>query len=161
MSKNPNYPSGGMENFQLAESLLQPGRYALESRVSWAFARGRVDGTVPVTNATEGAYFRIAIKTLKPHEPCLQYLSPPDGFVRRLCLNNGHKPWDSTHKHTIEPGREGSYEPDDIPLLDIHAPVSAEMYREIFEAFVRECNIALGPGYSWTNPPEIRKEGKP
>ncbi len=80
--------------------------------------------------------------------------------LRRLDLRDIHvnpdgEAWDeATHKHLwfANSGNAWAYTPTDIPHdLDV-VTGEADDYREIFEAFLRECGISLGPDYKWANP---------
>ena len=150
-AKNP-YPSGGLRDFGLAEKLLTPHRHVVDRPVRWKRIEGGIETVLPVSGAGLGVKFRMEIRALKPHEPKLQYLHP-QGFARRLCVNAPHRPITGTHKHKILPNMESAYEPDDIPPIPMNSPVTTELYREILEAFINECHVALGPNYTWTGPP--------
>lgn len=81
--------------------------------------------------------------------------------LRRLDLRDSHpnpdgQVWDhQTHKHlwSAADGNDWAYTPTDIPHDTSPEPDTPDDYRRIFEAFVAECKIELGPDYKWTDPP--------
>ena len=103
----------------------------------------------------DAARLTMAATPLRPESPCLAYVVS-GGAVRRLCVNNEHRPFSGTHKHQYE--RAGSaecYEPDDIPNVPMGARAAVRVYREVFDAFAAECNIQIGPGFTWCDPWEV------
>lgn len=81
--------------------------------------------------------------------------------IRRLDLRDTHRNpdgqwWDrQTHKHlwSAADGNDWAYTPTDIPHDPSPDPDGPDDYGQVFEAFVAECKIELGPDYKWTDPP--------
>jgi hypothetical protein len=124
--------------------------------IVWTPKRSITVGILKVKTVIPGleqGAVRIYICWPAPSEPRCQYLIG-GAAVRRLCVNNPHPPFDSTHKHIINPrgSEEDAYEPDDIPPVPLAPRVAPGTYRAILEAFVNECEISLGEDYAWTEP---------
>lgn len=81
--------------------------------------------------------------------------------LRRLDVGDTHRQPDGevwerrTHKHlwSTSEGNSWAYLPTDIPETPAGQTVSGADYRQVFEAFVAECKIDIGPDYKWTDPP--------
>ncbi len=81
--------------------------------------------------------------------------------LRRLDLRDSHRNPDGTywhaetHKHLwSESSRNAvAYTPTDIPHDQSSDFDGTDDYRAVFEAFVAECKIELGPDYKWSDPP--------
>lgn len=80
--------------------------------------------------------------------------------IRRLDMRGRHRNPDgelwvaTTHKHrwSSVDNNDWAYTPDEIPHEMPGSAVRADDYREVFEAFAAECNIALADGYEWSDP---------
>jgi len=96
---------------------------------------------------------RMSVRRLAPSQPRLQCLVG-GASVRRLCVNEAHRPFTCTHKHMINllETDEDAYEPDDIPLVPLAPRVAPGTYRAILEAFAAECEIAVGEDFVWSEP---------
>lgn len=105
----------------------------------------------------EQAALRISIRKPAPSQPRFQYLvgvGAAKASVRRLCVNEEHRPFTGTHKHMINPLEtdEDAYEPNDIPKVPLAPRVAPGTYRAILEAFANECEVTLGTDFTWTEP---------
>ncbi len=74
------------------------------------------------------------------------------GRHTNTCDGSGQRWRWQTHKHRFSDhyGLAQAYTPDDIPPT-LGFEVGKEEYRQVFEAFCRECNIRLE--YEWSDPP--------
>lgn len=144
--------SGGLDDFKLAEHMVKSPLRMINSRVKWIQqALPKKKCTLPVEGAPDGTVIEMTVLEKQPSEPRVVYRHA-SGWVRRLCVNGSHGNILGTHKHRIALGGEDAYEPDDIPLIPLQPYVRAGAYREIMEAFIAECNIAIGDDYQWTDP---------
>lgn len=124
--------------------------------ITWTSKRSVSVGLLQVRTVLAGleeGAIRMQIRWPAPSEPRCQYLIG-GAAVRRLCVNDPHPPFDSTHKHIINPlgSEEDAYEPDDIPPVPLAPRVAPGIYRAILEAFIAECEISTGEDYAWTEP---------
>ncbi|MGW0579214.1 hypothetical protein ACWD25_25350 [Streptomyces sp. NPDC002920] len=136
--------------------LSKNSRATTLGQITWKPKRSVTVGLLQVRTVLPGleqGTIRIHIRWPAPSEPRYQYLIG-GAAVRRLCVNNPHPPFDSTHKHIINPlgSDEDAYEPDDIPAVPLAPRVAPGTYRAILEAFAAECEIGFGEDYAWTEP---------
>ncbi|MGW4559925.1 hypothetical protein ACWEOV_40885 [Streptomyces sp. NPDC004365] len=122
----------------------------------WVLRGSVLEGTIEVRTALpelETGKLRMTVRRLAPSQPRLQYLIG-NAAVRRLCVNEQHRPYEGTHKHMINlrGTDEDAYEPDDIPEVPLAPRVAPGTYRAILEAFVAECAITLGEDFVWVEP---------
>lgn len=144
--------SGGLDDFKLAEHMVKSPMRTIDTPVKWMqLELPKKKCVLPVDGAPDGTRIEMVVFEKKPSEPRVGYFHA-GGWVRRLCVNGRHLPIDGTHKHRISLGGEDAYRPDDIPEIPLAPYVRADAYREIMEAFIAECNIALGEGFEWTEP---------
>lgn len=146
----------------LATALLAPSA-ALELRVPvvWADRVSAVRAQVGVHNA-HGLPLFLGAQVLKDRPwKFTAYLMLYNSQLRRLDVNSSHRNrtgsrelWvNSTHKHTFSEQHHNSeaYTPTDIPIIPLSG-VTGEHYREVFEAFCKECGVKLVGAYRWVHP---------
>ncbi len=148
----------------------------LSAPVEWN-VRSATDGTpigvwfeVPVFTSkgvTLSLFGRIALARPDKSHWMLFWGDPANGQhranLRRLDLRDTHRNpdgefWDGrTHKHLWSEAVDNqvAYTPTDIPHDQSTKFDGSDDYRAVFEAFVTECKIGLGPDYKWSDPPEL------
>lgn len=137
--------------------LLSPAAHAVtEGPLVWKYKGSTADGEVAVHTVLpqlETGRLRISVRRLAPSQPRFQYLIG-GASVRRLCVNEEHRPIAGTHKHMINPleTEEDAYEPKGIPVVPLAPRVAPGTYRAILEAFAEECEITLGEDFAWIEP---------
>ena len=124
--------------------------------IQWTTQKSVSEGIVIVRTDLpdlEEGKLRVLVRRLAPSQPRLQYLIGR-ASVRRLCVNEAHRPFAGTHKHMINPMEtdEDAYEPDDIPHVPLAPRVAPGTYRVILEAFAAECEVAIGSDFVWVEP---------
>lgn len=130
----------------------------------------KIEGRARIGGHNLGHPFDFLVR-LNPDKPwshtCILMHVTSCRHVKRLDLRGSHRDretdelWlNKTHKHkwTAERGDRFVYTPDDIrhdlsvPNINSMKDLSHE-YKQVFEDFTIECNISLGDGYSWVDPP--------
>jgi hypothetical protein len=88
-----------------------------------------------------------------PSQPKMQYLVAGRS-IRRLCVNEPHRPFEGTHKHKLGPfaSEEEAYEPDGFPMVPLAPRIAPGVLQAVFEAFAAECSIDLRDPYRWQEP---------
>ena len=124
--------------------------------IAWKPHRSVTVGLLQVQTALpelEEGTIRIHIRWQAPSQPRYQYIIG-NACVRRLCVNDPHRPYSGTHKHMINPlgTEEDAYEPTDIPQVPLAPRVAPGTYRAILEAFAGECEVSFGKDFVWTEP---------
>lgn len=113
-----------------------------------------IRGSVAV-RAPEGSWedlrIEMRVTPLRPERFFASYVCAA-GWIRRLCVNQQHRPIDGTHKHRILVASEDCYEPNDIPAVPVQPAVQPGAYEAVFRAFVAECSIVIPSSFHWTPP---------
>jgi hypothetical protein len=96
----------------------------------------------------------------RPWKPTV-YLMCENEHLRRLDVNGTHtnrttdrERWrQSTHKHVWSEAHHDAvaYTPADIPAVPF-TDVTGSQLRDVFEAFLRECQIEMRGAYRWSDP---------
>lgn len=140
-------------------ALLSPAaRARTTGRLTWRVDKVIAEGIVPVTTDLQhvgAAYLRVMLRpVVAPSQPRMQY-RVGDQSLRRLCVNEEHRPFSGTHKHKLTPfgTDEDTYEPTDIPVVPLAPRVAPGVVQAVFEAFAAECNVQLVDPYRWAEPP--------
>jgi hypothetical protein len=144
------------------EAVLQWGRLEIVGSPQWQLEPQEVRAELPVRNAG-GHPVRMHIRILRPLPWRYHFvLNIGRLCVRRLDVRDSHTNPDEererwvlrTHKHrfTDRWGDRWAYTPDDLPPTQDGGEVTAEEYREVFEAYCRECNIDTSQ-LVWEDPP--------
>jgi hypothetical protein len=142
---------------QTVGALLSPTAKAItRGGIQWSRKHSVYTGLVTVETQIPDlrkGVIRMHVRKPAASQPRLQYLIG-NAAVRRLCVNEPHPPFGGTHKHMINPQQsdEDAYEPTDIPVPALAPRVAPGVYRAILEAFIRECQIEVGPDFEWIEP---------
>ncbi len=141
--------------------LSSASRAVTVGAIRWTLRGSVYEGTIEVHTTLpqlETGRLRMVIRRPAPSQPRLQYLVG-NASVRRLCVNEEHRPLVGTHKHMINPlgTDEDAYKPSDIPEVPLAPRVAPGTYRAILEAFASECSITLGEDFVWVEPTEKGK----
>lgn len=147
---------------QLVTAVLDPSAgLALQVPVKWKDRPAAVRAQMVVHNAHALPLF-VGMQVMKdnPWKPTV-YLMYENEHLRRLDVNGSHtnrtpdrEQWrQRTHKHrwTEEHRDAVAYTPTDIPSVPFDG-VTASHLREVFEAFLGECQIEMRGAYSWSDP---------
>lgn len=148
------FGSGSHTDAAFVRALLSPRALArTEGPIEWSSRPPRYTGKVAVSapGVRIGGRLELTANELRGGELWIAYIAD-EGWVRRLCVNQEHRPFVGTHKHRVETRGEECYEPDDIPPLELSPTTPCGSYREVLIAFAQECHITVGDDLGWTDP---------
>jgi hypothetical protein len=145
----------------LAAVLDPSAGLALQVPVQWKDRTSCVRAQMAIHNVHAFPLFvGMQVTKDKPWKPTV-YLMCENEHLRRLDVNGSHanrtsdhEQWmNRTHKHRwSEAHRDAvAYTPEDIPSIP-WSDVTGRHLREVFEAFLAECQIEMRGAYSWSDP---------
>lgn len=147
---------------RIAAAILDPSAgLALQVPVKWKERPSTVRAEMAVHNTHALPLFiGMQVTKDKPWKPTI-YLMYENEHLRRLDVNGSHtnrtadrEKWKHrTHKHRWSEAHHDAmaYTPADIPNVPWTA-VTGRHLRDVFEAFLRECQIETRGAYSWSDP---------
>jgi hypothetical protein len=147
---------------QLVAAILDaPAGLALQVPVKWKDRPATVRAQMAVHNA-HALPLLVGMQVTKdrPWKPTV-YLMYENEHLRRLDVNGTHtnrtadrEQWTHrTHKHRWTEAHHAAvaYTPADIPGVPF-TNVTGSHLRNVFEAFLKECQIEMRGAYSWSDP---------
>jgi hypothetical protein len=147
---------------EIVAAILDPAAgLALQVPVKWKERVSTVRAQMSVHNVHALPLFvGMQVTKDKPWKPTV-YLMYENEHLRRLDINGSHtnrtadrEQWTHrTHKHRWTEAHHdaAAYTPTDIPDIPLTA-VTGSHLRDVFEAFLRECQIQTRGAYSWSDP---------
>lgn len=149
--------SSSLLTVQTVRVLVSPAAQAntvggVEWKRDGSVSVGTIKVRTVVDRLTEGRIV-VTVRHLNPSLVTMAYVID-NAAVRRVCINQPHRPFVDAHVHQINPPSEDevALPAEGYPVVPRSPSVAPGIYREILETFATQCCVTLADDFVWSEP---------